>query len=232
MQIVKNDPRLHQGAIDAKTGKRAAKPESVQARWTFLRRRALSTRQSREKGCVIRKSQSLKIENTDNHERRKASPYSKHLISPEEVWKDGETTPSNQKAAKRSGLLGRVADAGDIGGGQPSPMGLRARPTRWRDKRPLENPAAKARPHKITSRFQRVSAGGATIPRNQNRRVLVAENDQRAKNMKILKGFKVGDHVTWKLKAGRVSGTIKAAHTRSFDYKSHTGPGFRRLPPI
>lgn len=56
MQIVKNDPRLHQGALDAKTGKRAVKPQSVQARWTFLRRRALSTRQSREKGCVIRKS--------------------------------------------------------------------------------------------------------------------------------------------------------------------------------
>lgn len=36
------------------------------------------------------------------------------------------------------------------------------------------------------------------------------------------KGFRVGDHVTGNSEAGRVSGTIKAVHTRDFDYKSHT----------
>ncbi len=34
--------------------------------------------------------------------------------------------------------------------------------------------------------------------------------------------FKIGDHVTWNSEAGRVSGTIKAIHTRDFDYKGHT----------
>lgn len=36
------------------------------------------------------------------------------------------------------------------------------------------------------------------------------------------KRFKIGDHVTWNSEAGRVSGTIKAIHTRDFDYKGHT----------
>jgi hypothetical protein len=34
--------------------------------------------------------------------------------------------------------------------------------------------------------------------------------------------FKIGDHVTWNSEAGRVGGTIKAIHTRDFDYKGHT----------
>lgn len=34
--------------------------------------------------------------------------------------------------------------------------------------------------------------------------------------------FKIGDHVSWNSKAGRVSGTIIAVHTRDFDYKGHT----------
>lgn len=33
--------------------------------------------------------------------------------------------------------------------------------------------------------------------------------------------FKVGEHVSWNSEAGRVSGTIKAIHTRDFDYKGH-----------
>lgn len=44
----------------------------------------------------MRKSQSVKIKNTDNtnnNERRKANPAAKDLKNPEEVWKDGETTP-------------------------------------------------------------------------------------------------------------------------------------------
>lgn len=34
--------------------------------------------------------------------------------------------------------------------------------------------------------------------------------------------FKIGDHVTWNSEAGRVGGTIKAIHTRDFDYKGYT----------
>lgn len=33
--------------------------------------------------------------------------------------------------------------------------------------------------------------------------------------------FRIGEHVTWNSEAGRVSGTIKAIHTRDFDYKGH-----------
>ena len=34
--------------------------------------------------------------------------------------------------------------------------------------------------------------------------------------------FKVGDHVTWILEAGRVSGRIIKVHSRDVDYKGHT----------
>ncbi len=34
--------------------------------------------------------------------------------------------------------------------------------------------------------------------------------------------FTVGDHVSWNSEAGRVSGVIKAVHTKDFDYKGHT----------
>ena len=53
------------------------------------------------------------------HERNKATPESKDLSDPAEVWKDGETTPSGQPGRRTGGY--RVADAGDIGGGTPSP---------------------------------------------------------------------------------------------------------------
>ena len=34
--------------------------------------------------------------------------------------------------------------------------------------------------------------------------------------------FKVGDRVSWKLEAGRVSGTINQVHHRDVDYKGYT----------
>lgn len=37
----------------------------------------------------------------------------------------------------------------------------------------------------------------------------------------MIKTFKIGDHVTWNLEAGRVSGTIIAVHTEDFDYKGY-----------
>lgn len=55
----------------------------------------------------------------DPHERNKADPSARDMSDPKEVWKDGETTPSRVRASRSGG--DRVADAGDIGGGQPSP---------------------------------------------------------------------------------------------------------------
>ena len=34
--------------------------------------------------------------------------------------------------------------------------------------------------------------------------------------------FKVGDHVTWNLEGGYVSGTIRKVHTKNVDYKGYT----------
>lgn len=53
------------------------------------------------------------------HERNKVTPESKDLTDPAEVWKDGETTPTSQPRRTTGG--DRVADAGDVGGGTPSP---------------------------------------------------------------------------------------------------------------
>ncbi|RWM82849.1 MAG: hypothetical protein EOR84_34275 [Mesorhizobium sp.] len=56
------------------------------------------------------------------HERRKARPDADDLTDPEEVWKSSETTPQREAKEKTSEEPdGRVADAGDVGGGQPSP---------------------------------------------------------------------------------------------------------------
>ena len=65
-----------------------------------------------------------KVTKTETHERRKANPESKNLTNAKEVWKDGEMTPSRGKVGSQSGMLERVADAGDIGEGQPSPYSL------------------------------------------------------------------------------------------------------------
>lgn len=38
---------------------------------------------------------------------------------------------------------------------------------------------------------------------------------------KMVKRFRIGDHVRWNSEAGFVSGTIIAIHTTDFDYKGH-----------
>ncbi|MCT7377022.1 hypothetical protein [Chelativorans salis] len=58
------------------------------------------------------------------HERAKAQPDTEDLTGPEEVWKDAETTPARDR--KRASGGDRVADAGDVGGGQASPYGTEA----------------------------------------------------------------------------------------------------------
>lgn len=58
-----------------------------------------------------------------NEERRKAAPQNRDLETAKEVWKNGETTPSTDVPLAQTGPLGRVADAGDIAKGSPSPYG-------------------------------------------------------------------------------------------------------------
>ncbi|MBA3447325.1 MAG: hypothetical protein H0T56_06920 [Pseudaminobacter sp.] len=53
------------------------------------------------------------------HERRKANPDAEDMTDPKEVWKNAETTPSADPAGNIP--RGRVADAGDLMGGAPSP---------------------------------------------------------------------------------------------------------------
>ena len=60
------------------------------------------------------------------HERENARPEADDLKDPKEVWKDAETTPARDKRIGRSGGGERVADAGDVGGGQASPYGTPA----------------------------------------------------------------------------------------------------------
>ena len=55
------------------------------------------------------------------HERTKAAPDAEDMTNPREVWQEGETTPSPSRAGIARGGRGRVADAGDLGNGQPSP---------------------------------------------------------------------------------------------------------------
>ncbi|MEO1987179.1 MAG: hypothetical protein ABGX47_11100 [Martelella sp.] len=54
------------------------------------------------------------------HERQKAVPESGDLKRPEEVWKDGETTPGNA-ARREMSKDKRIADAGDLGAASPGP---------------------------------------------------------------------------------------------------------------
>lgn len=63
-----------------------------------------------------------KTSGTDSrHERMKARPEADDLTDPDEVWEDSETTPSRDRKGTPGGE--RVADAGDVGGGQPQPYG-------------------------------------------------------------------------------------------------------------
>ncbi|QFI69934.1 hypothetical protein [Sinorhizobium alkalisoli] len=54
-------------------------------------------------------------------ERQKARPNSEELTEPKEVWKESEATP--QPIPKPKSEIGRkrVADAGDLQDGEPSP---------------------------------------------------------------------------------------------------------------
>ncbi len=57
-----------------------------------------------------------------SQKRMKANPEADDLSNPLQVWEDGEMTPSVLDS--RTGMLGRVADAGDLGEGDPSPYTL------------------------------------------------------------------------------------------------------------
>ena len=70
------------------------------------------------------------------HERNKATPTVDDLTDPKEVWKDGETVPSRDRDKPRTGMLGRVADAGDIGGGEAPPYGTEAQADSIASQRP------------------------------------------------------------------------------------------------
>ncbi|OHV81908.1 hypothetical protein LCM4579_19150 [Ensifer sp. LCM 4579] len=55
------------------------------------------------------------------HERRKARPDTEDLNEPKEVWKESETTPQPTPQPKSGTGRKRVADAGDLQDGEPSP---------------------------------------------------------------------------------------------------------------
>ncbi|MCG5480627.1 hypothetical protein [Sinorhizobium alkalisoli] len=55
------------------------------------------------------------------HERRKARPDIEDLTEPKEVWKESETTPQPKPQPKSETGRKRVADAGDLQDGEPSP---------------------------------------------------------------------------------------------------------------
>lgn len=60
-----------------------------------------------------------------NNERMKAEVEAKDLVDAAQIFVDGETTPLPTGALpSRTGMLGRVADSGDLGEGSPSPNGL------------------------------------------------------------------------------------------------------------
>lgn len=62
------------------------------------------------------------IQTLKNQKRMKANPEADDLSNPMQVWEDGEMTPSVLDS--RTGMLGQVADAGDLGESDPSPYTL------------------------------------------------------------------------------------------------------------
>jgi hypothetical protein len=65
--------------------------------------------------------------NSKNHERMKADLDAHDVSDPKQVWDDGEMTPMPSPKAvmtTRTGMLGRIADAGDLGSGNPSPYDI------------------------------------------------------------------------------------------------------------
>lgn len=57
------------------------------------------------------------------HERRKACPDAGDMTEPKEVWKESETTPQPKPQRGSDIARKRVADAGDLKEGEPSPYG-------------------------------------------------------------------------------------------------------------
>ncbi|MCA1490344.1 hypothetical protein I6F11_05345 [Ensifer sp. NBAIM29] len=55
------------------------------------------------------------------HERRNARPDTRDLTDPKEVWKESETSPQPKPQPRSKTGRKRVADAGDLQGGEPSP---------------------------------------------------------------------------------------------------------------
>ncbi|WP_324765484.1 hypothetical protein SO078_30705 (plasmid) [Sinorhizobium meliloti] len=59
------------------------------------------------------------------HERPMGRPDTGDLTDPTEVWRDAETTPQGEPRRGQTKALGqRVADAGDLKGGEPSPYDI------------------------------------------------------------------------------------------------------------
>ena len=56
------------------------------------------------------------------------------------------------------------------------------------------------------------------------------QEGRRFKEVDMAEKFEIGDHVSWNSEAGRVSGTIRAIHTRDFDYKGHRRHGSEAEP--
>lgn len=60
-----------------------------------------------------------------SHERPMGRPDAGDLTDPTEVWKDAETTPHDESRGSQTQARGqRVADAGDLKGGGPSPYDI------------------------------------------------------------------------------------------------------------
>ncbi|MBP2234670.1 hypothetical protein J2Z31_001160 [Sinorhizobium kostiense] len=78
-----------------------------------------------------------------SHERRKARPETGDLTDPKEVWKDSETTPQ-PKPQRRSDIAGkRVADAGDLKAGEPSPYDIEVQADRVAEQTKRDRPTTK-----------------------------------------------------------------------------------------
>ena len=60
-----------------------------------------------------------------HHERPMGHPDIGDLTDPTEVWKDAETTPQGESRRSQTKSRGqRVADAGDLKGGEPTPYDI------------------------------------------------------------------------------------------------------------
>ena len=82
--------------------------------------------------------------NSNNHERMNGELEARDLSDPKQVWEDGALSPVPSALAPRTGMLGRVADAGDLADGNPTPYTLEvqaeilSRPTKAEDESPIK----------------------------------------------------------------------------------------------